>query len=244
MSEIQTSAETAIKFDAFYPYIWIKNIGDADCYVSNHSDIIAGDTDVAYLPAGDAVMIQANTDTVYVLGTTTVEAHAQGYADSPFLDIYSEGGAEPVLISKSITANGTYTASSDNVDGYSSVEVNVQMQRTVLYESTDYTYGAPVGQTINLADNLSKYNIICIVWGDYSDNTSTASEMGVNSLNDMAWFDVPYLLEQNAAHFAGYYQRWGIIEFTNTTFKYLARDAGNESTSNLPEVYKIIGYKW
>ena len=35
------------------------------------------------------------------------------------------GGGEPVLIEKSITANGTYAASSDNADGYSSVTVSV-----------------------------------------------------------------------------------------------------------------------
>lgn len=34
---------------------------------------------------------------------------------------------EPTLISKNITANGTYTASSDNADGYSSVSVNVPL---------------------------------------------------------------------------------------------------------------------
>ena len=33
--------------------------------------------------------------------------------------------SSPTLITKSITANGTYNASSDNADGYSSVEVNV-----------------------------------------------------------------------------------------------------------------------
>lgn len=32
---------------------------------------------------------------------------------------------EPTLITKSITANGTYTASTDNADGYSAVTVNV-----------------------------------------------------------------------------------------------------------------------
>lgn len=35
------------------------------------------------------------------------------------------GGTAPTLISKSIIANGTYNASSDNADGYSSVTVNV-----------------------------------------------------------------------------------------------------------------------
>ena len=35
------------------------------------------------------------------------------------------GGSTPTLITKSITSNGTYNASSDNADGYSSVTVNV-----------------------------------------------------------------------------------------------------------------------
>ena len=37
----------------------------------------------------------------------------------------SYSGASPTLTTKSITANGTYNASSDNADGYSSVTVNV-----------------------------------------------------------------------------------------------------------------------
>lgn len=35
------------------------------------------------------------------------------------------GGAAPTLITKSITANGTYNAEDDSADGYSSVTVNV-----------------------------------------------------------------------------------------------------------------------
>lgn len=35
------------------------------------------------------------------------------------------GGSAPTLITKSITSNGTYNASSDNADGYSSVTVSV-----------------------------------------------------------------------------------------------------------------------
>lgn len=35
------------------------------------------------------------------------------------------GGSQPVLVTKTITQNGTYNASSDNADGYSQVTVNV-----------------------------------------------------------------------------------------------------------------------
>ena len=33
------------------------------------------------------------------------------------------GGEAPVLVSKTVTANGTYAASADNADGYRSVTV-------------------------------------------------------------------------------------------------------------------------
>ena len=36
----------------------------------------------------------------------------------------------PTLVTKSITVNGTYNASSDNADGYSSVTVNVSSSET------------------------------------------------------------------------------------------------------------------
>lgn len=47
----------------------------------------------------------------------TVKTTAQAIADL--------GGGSPTLITKNITQNGTYNASSDNADGYSSVTVNV-----------------------------------------------------------------------------------------------------------------------
>lgn len=42
----------------------------------------------------------------------------------------------PNVVSKSITANGTYAASSDSVDGYSSVTVNVPTGATNAYRAT------------------------------------------------------------------------------------------------------------
>lgn len=52
---------------------------------------------------------------------------------------------DPTLITKSITANGTYNASSDNADGYSSVTVNVPAQTLtgfdeVLAVTNDHVY--------------------------------------------------------------------------------------------------------
>lgn len=119
-------SETAIKFNAHYQYVWLKNIGTGDCYVSDHPNIVAEADDVAYLPAGEATRLTMQNNDVYVLGDTVVEAHAQNFAESPFLDvIITGGGGEPTLITKTVTTNGTYDASSDDADGYSSVTVNV-----------------------------------------------------------------------------------------------------------------------
>ena len=42
-----------------------------------------------------------------------------------FNPVYGSGGSSPALGSKTITANGTYLASSDNLDGYDEVTANV-----------------------------------------------------------------------------------------------------------------------
>lgn len=122
---VTISAETAVKFDAFYPFAWIKNTGDTIAYASAFSGIVAGAENVTAIPASESVMITAETDTVYILSSgTTAEVHGQGYAESPFLDNYSEGSGTSITIeSLSVTENGTYTAQTGKA--YSPVTVNV-----------------------------------------------------------------------------------------------------------------------
>lgn len=61
-------------------------------------------------------------------------------------DTLISGDSETVLISRSITENGTYNASSDGADGYSSVTVNVP---------TDEAYfGVPIAKTFADTHNL------------------------------------------------------------------------------------------
>ena len=59
----------------------------------------------------------------------------------------SGGGAAPTLITKNITANGTYTASDDSADGYSSVSVDVPNSYTTQDEGKVVSNGALVAQT-------------------------------------------------------------------------------------------------
>lgn len=48
-----------------------------------------------------------------------------------FYEMFPSGQSGAVLIPKTITANGTYNASADGADGYSSVDVNVPAAVTV-----------------------------------------------------------------------------------------------------------------
>jgi len=75
------------------------------------------------------------------------------------------GGSQPTLVTKSITENGTYNASSDSADGYSSVSVNVtnpnvqevQIQSAQLVYSDQLTY--EVGDYVFYNDTL----YVCIL---------------------------------------------------------------------------------
>ena len=62
-------------------------------------------------------------------GTYTASGDVDGYSPVTV-------NVQPTLGTKSVTANGTYTASADNLDGYSSVAVNVD---TAFYPESSYT---------------------------------------------------------------------------------------------------------
>ena len=149
MSYIKTkTGENTITFDAFYQYIWARNYGNTDVYISTHNNIVAGDDDVALLPAGEAVRLTVNGKTLYVLGSTTLEVHAQNFSDSPFAWNEADGGSgsDVSVVSLSVNDNGTYTAPSGTA--YSPVVVNVSDIPSVIEPlsiTQNGTYTAPVG---------------------------------------------------------------------------------------------------
>ena len=95
MSQIKTvtttGGENTITFDSFYPYVWIRNSGEGDITAANYSGASAGDVDTVSIKAGEIAMIQAATASVYIIGATTVELHAQGFAECPF-KLQAKGG--------------------------------------------------------------------------------------------------------------------------------------------------------
>ena len=95
MAQIKTIAslatETEIEFDDFYQFAWVKNLGENDCYVSAKSGITAGAADVTLIKAGESGLIITETDTIYSKGATTLECHAQNFAECPF-KLQAKGG--------------------------------------------------------------------------------------------------------------------------------------------------------
>ena len=81
---------------------------------------------------------------------------------SNIIRIGGGGGSQATLITKSITQNGIYNASSDNADGYSSVDVSVSgggVTRTLLY-SLDQSQG---GRWINSGIDTTQYDKLLFV---------------------------------------------------------------------------------
>lgn len=78
------------------------------------------------------------------------------------------GGASPVLITKTITSNGTYSAASDNADGYSEVTVSVSggsVSKTLLY-SFNLSQGA---QWLNTQTDVTNIDMFLFERVDSSD---------------------------------------------------------------------------
>lgn len=88
------------------------------------------------------------------------------------------GGSSPVLITKNITANGTYNASSDSADGYSSVTVNVSGGGASNYITGTFTTSSTVGssQEISVPYTGNGYPIFASVevTGGYYNPSITA----------------------------------------------------------------------
>ena len=162
-----TSGENTITFDSFYPYVWIRNSGDNDITAANYSGAQAGDENTVSIKAGEVAMIQAETENIYIIGATTCEIHAQGFAERPFKR--GLGGGEQISVeSLSVTTNGTYTAPSGTA--YSPVTVDVQEQPwSPLQDGYSNFWLELTDDTLSPWLNFSAKNADAVIdWGDGS----------------------------------------------------------------------------
>lgn len=169
IQKVNVSGETAVTFAAFYPFIWIKNIGNADAYAANFSGFDAGDNDVACISAGEAVRLDAMSNVVYIKSSgTTVYAHAQNVVESPFLDNFVAGGEQIDVTALNVTENGTYTAPSGTA--YSPVTVDVQEQPwEPLEDGYSNFWFELTNDTLSPWLNFSAKNADAVIdWGDGS----------------------------------------------------------------------------
>ena len=98
-------------------------------------------TAIAVIPTG---IVPTGTINI-TQNEATVDVTQYAYANVSIPDV-------PTLITKSITANGTYSASGDNADGYSSVTVAVPV-KLITGTFTGSTAGAPMDVSIPYTGN-------------------------------------------------------------------------------------------
>lgn len=94
---------------------------------------------------------------------------------------HASGGSAPILISKNITSNGTYTAASDNADGYSSVDVNVSGG------GSDELANSIIEKTITSINNSEVTKIEYFVFG-LCDSLTTASFSNCTLIGNSAFY--------------------------------------------------------
>lgn len=238
MAEIKTvtatTTESEINFNAFYQYVWLRNLGEQDCYVAGYAGITPQAAGVALLKAGENIRITTSTPSVYAKtgsGSTTLEAHAQNFADCPF-KVKMKGGDEPVLGTKTVEENGTYYAQDDGYDGYSSFTVNVaqdveiitrnawnaltpaQKQAKGLVAIQDSSTGYERGEFVNGADyvqknryipNSNEDDVLCEAYVSNFDATATSWGNGDVPIQYMSPSNKPTLdATENAVLVAAY----------------------------------------
>ncbi len=89
-----TGEETAVKLDRKYPYIWVRNHGDSDVYMSDSPGIVPDADGVVTVPAGGGSCSGdvGQTDTLYFLGSGKIEVNPQFNAVCPFFNPNRKGG--------------------------------------------------------------------------------------------------------------------------------------------------------
>ena len=167
-------------------------------------------------------------------GTSAQLAFPAGFVTA-IGNISGGGGGSATLIEKSITANGTYNASSDNADGYSKVVANVPNSYAAGDEGKVVSNGALVSQTSDTVTTNDTYDTTLI--NSLTVNVSGASlplliaQEDITIAEDLTsyttnQFQNTYLPNMSRPYRSIIY----LIENTNTDTSYSAQAACRLST--------------
>ena len=114
----------------------------------------------------------------YSLPASDITIQFSAVSSGSSVKIYTVGGA--TLITKTITSNGTYNASSDSADGYSSVTVNVpsgSSKNVQVLQSTSRTNASSLTKVLGDL-TVSKTGTYDVYWSGGRTNTSTSYTWG------------------------------------------------------------------
>lgn len=174
------------------PAVELPKVGGGTASFTDVTDTTAAAADVAqgkyfYTSAG---VRTEGTSTGGGTEAGTVTQDANGY-----LVLDDDPPAGPSLITKSITANGTYNASSDNADGYSSVTVNVSGGGGLVYETGTWTPATDTtGETISFSNTHTvapMYVQLCDI-GETETDASSVLNFGIIDYRKMFGSGVNY----------------------------------------------------
>ena len=85
-------------------------------------------------------------------------------------------GTSPTLVTKSITQNGTYAASSDSADGYSSVTVNVSgSSKNVQIDNTNHRVSTTSYSDTGAEITVAETGTYDIYWSAFRSSTSSGT---------------------------------------------------------------------
>jgi len=190
-------------------YIWIRNLSGGDVYIYDK-----GGVNKVSVQDGEAARFSSsmfNHDYIIAGGSGDIEVLQTNIPQCPWRTIGSSGGGgggSAVLITKTVTANGAYSAFDDGADGYSRVTVNVPA------EVPDEIKDTIEGITGNRPETLEE--VIAAIEGlgnnvpdeikdtleDLTGNRPETLEEVIAAIDDVQYVNVPDVDPDDPTHIA------------------------------------------
>lgn len=172
-------------------------------------------------------------------GTSASLSFPDGFATA--IGNIPTGGTQPTLITKSISANGTYDAEDDSADGYSEVTVAVPQPPYVTGTFTPQNSEKGTAKSITIPYTGSGYPIVCEIYptgGAYKSGTDiyTSTQKKVIVAFSMAKANTSEAPDYTNSNIE---KNWG---FSRGTYKNSDSDATNLATSTGKNVQTFSPY--